>query len=461
MATKEFPLIPQDVAAVKTKFRTIATQIPVPADAAKLARLRDLEPRSMGGQPPVIWHHGSGATVSDAHGNTWIDFSSGVLVTNAGHGHPRIVAAIQEMAGQGLYHSYCFPNDARLELIEEIASVLPAPLRRAFLVTTGAEACECCIKLARTRGLAVGGKKKSVFVTFTNGFHGRTMGAQLAGGSPGGKTWMGDLDPRFVQVPFPEGFRQKDVSFAIFEKTLADLGIAPDDVCGVMAETFQGCNATLMPAVYAQALRQWCDAHRAVMIFDEVQAGFGRTGRWFAFQHLGVVPDLVACGKGIAGGMPLSAVLGTDELMNLYGPGEMTSTHSGNPICSAAALTSLRILKSEGLVENAARLAPVLAAGAQRIAKAAGGKMGRVDSTGLVAALQFTKPGTTDPDPDSAWEMVWGAVRRGVMLFAPVGVAGCCIKMCPPLCITEEALEEGMDVLEEVAGEVGRVISEA
>src|ERR1035437_6440862 len=100
MATKEFPLIPQDVAPVKTKFRTIATQIPVPADAAKLARLRDREPRSMGGQPPVIWHHGSGATVSDAHGNTWIDFSSGVLVTNAGHGHPRIVAAIQEMAGQ-------------------------------------------------------------------------------------------------------------------------------------------------------------------------------------------------------------------------------------------------------------------------------------------------------------------------------------------------------------------------
>jgi 4-aminobutyrate aminotransferase-like enzyme len=209
-----------------------------------------------------------------------------------------------------------------------------------------------------------------------------------------------------------------------------------------------------MPKPYAQALRKWCDAHKAVMIFDEIQAAFGRTGKPFGFQHLGVVPDLVACGKGISGGMPLSAVLGTEELMNMYGPGEMTSTHSANPICCAAALASLRTLRKDKLVENAAKLAPALRDGAERIAKAAGKKIGKWNATGMVAALQFTKPGTTTPEPDVAWEFVRRAVGRGIMLFAPVGVGGCAVKINPPLLINEEALREGMDVLEGVAKEI-------
>ena len=206
-----------------------------------------------------------------------------------------------------------------------------------------------------------------------------------------------------------------------------------------------------MPTDYAVALREWCNRHQAALIFDEVQAGFGRTGKPFGFSHLGVVPDLVACGKSMSGGMPSSAVLGTEELMNMYGPGEMTSTHSANPICSAAALANLEVVEKEGLIENTAGLAPVLAEGCERIAKAAGGKIGRWASVGLVGALQFTRPGTTKPDPEPAWQMVNRAVQRGVMLFAPVGVGGCAVKICPPLLVNEEALREGLEVLEEVA----------
>jgi 4-aminobutyrate aminotransferase-like enzyme len=209
-----------------------------------------------------------------------------------------------------------------------------------------------------------------------------------------------------------------------------------------------------MPAIYAQALRKWCDCNQALMIFDEVQAGFGRTGAAFGFSHLGVVPDLVACGKGIAGGMPLSACIGTEELMSMYGPGEMTSTHSANTICCAAALANLQIIRDEKLIDNAAKLAPVLRRGAERIQQAAGNKIGRINSTGLVAALQFTKPGTTEPDPEPAWEMVKRAVERGVMLFAPVGVGGCAIKINPPLMISEDMLSEGLDVLVEIAHEL-------
>ena len=454
MATKEFPLSPQSVPPVETAHRRIATEIPVPESIPTLTRLREMEPRSMGGQPPILWHHGEGATICDPYGNRWIDFSSGVLVTACGHGHPEIVGAIRGMAGQGMYHAYCFPTQIRLKLIEAIQAVLPPPLKRVFLLTTGSEAVECCIKLARTRGMALGGPKKSVLVTFSHAFHGRTLGAQLAGGIPALKTWIGDLDPRFVQVPFPDGFRQKDVSFAVFEQQLKELGVAANDVCGVMSETFQGCNATLMPAEYAQALRRWCDAHGAALIFDEVQAAFGRAGKWFGFQHLGVTPDLAACGKGISGGMPLAAVVGTEALMNLYGPGEMTSTHSANPICAAAAVANLQVIHKHGLVDNATRLGPVLSEGVAAITHAAKGRIGAWSAVGLVAALQFTRPGTTDPDPEPAWELVRRACERGVMLFAPVGVGGCAIKICPPLVIQEDALREGLGVLEQIAAEI-------
>lgn len=453
MATKEFPLEPQTVQPVDTKYRRITTQIPVPESISALQKLRDLEPRSMGGQPPVLWHSGSDFTVSDPYGNTWLDFSAGVLVTSVGHGRPEVVKAIQEMAGQGMYHSYCFPTEVRVKLIEELTSWLPEPLQRVFLLTTGSEATECCIKLARTKGMKTGGAAKNIIVTFENAFHGRTMGAQLAGGSPGLKSWLPD-DPTFVQVPFPDGFRQKDVSFDVFKKSLADKRVDPERVAGVMSETYQGCNATLMPASYAQELRRWCDEHKAVLIFDEVQAGFGRTGKPFGFMHYGITPDLVACGKGISGGMPVSATLGTEELMRMYGPGEMTSTHSANPICSAAALANLKIIREEKLVDNAAKLQPVLLAGAERIQKNSNGKIGYVAGTGLVVALQFTKPGTTEPDPEPAWQMVQTAVQRGVMLFAPVGVGGCAIKINPPLTITQDALEEGLGVLEQIAKEL-------
>jgi 4-aminobutyrate aminotransferase-like enzyme len=416
--------------------------------------MRAAEPRSMGGQPPIVWDHGEGACVSDPYGNTWLDFSSGVLVTACGHGRPEIVEAVCGAARQGLYHAYAFPTEVRVQLEEMILSFAPAPLTQVFLLTTGSEATECCIKLARTQGMKLGGSRKSVLVTFTHAFHGRTMGSQWAGGIPGLKAWMGDADPRFVQVPYPDGFRQPDVSFDVFERSLSEQGIGPQDVCGVMSETFQGANATLIPVDYAQALRRWCDAHGAVLIFDEVQAAFGRAGKPFGFQHLGVTTDLAACGKGISGGMPLSAVIGTEALMGLYGPGEMTSTHSANPVCSAAALANLRVIRDEGLIDHAARLEPVLRSGCEAVATAARGRIGRWDAVGLVAALQFALPGTTDPDPDTAWRIVKQSVQRGLMLFAPVGVGGGAVKICPPLVIEEEALREGLAVLREVADEV-------
>ena len=453
MAAREFPLVPRSVGEVRTRYRRIQTDIPVPESVSVLQRLRRCEPRSMGGQPPIIWDSGDGSLIRDPYGNQWIDFSSGVLVTASGHGHPAIRRAICREALSHLYHSYGFPTLARADLVEKLCSILPNTLSRVFLLTTGAEACECAVKLARTHGARVGGRRKSVLVSFHNAFHGRTMGSQLAGGSPALKQWLQGGHPNFVQVPYPDGFRCQDTSFSGFLSALEQKGIQPDRVCGVMSETYQGCNAALMPETYVQSLREWCTHNKAVLILDEVQAGFGRTGTMFGFEHYGIVPDIACFGKGISGGMPLSAVAGTEELMSLYGPGEMTSTHSANPVCCAAALANIQTILDESLADNAKSLQPILLESGRQMMADSNGHIARADGVGLVMALQFVKPGTTDPDPDLAFEVVQAAVERGVMLFAPVGVGGGAIKINPPLVIIEEILREGLDVIGQIVQE--------
>lgn len=450
---KEFPLKPVRVPKIKTQNRCIQTAIPVPESIPILEKTRAAEPRSMGGQPPILWSHGTGVHVFDPYGNQWLDFSSGVLVTSSGHGHPRIQKAISDMATRGLYHAYCFPTEIRTRLVARLSQLSPEPLKKVFLLTTGSEAVECCIKLARTYGRSVS-PQKEILITFDNAFHGRTMGAQMAGGIPGLKSWIGQLDSRFVQVPYPDGFRTKDTSFDGFLRALEAQGVSPENVCGVMSETYQGCNAALWQKDYAQAMRRWCDEHQALLIFDEVQAGFGRTGKWFGFQHYDIVPDLIALGKGISGGMPLSAVIGKAGVMDQYGPGEMTSTHSANPVCAAAALANLEVIEEENLVANAAALAPLLREKMNEIQQASRGHIGRVDSVGLVGAFQFTRKGTVEPNPDLAWLVTKKCIESGVMLFAPVGVGGCAIKINPPLIIDREALLEGLEVVKQAVVEV-------
>lgn len=452
MATREFPIEPRNVPRVETSRRRIVTPIPVPESVPLLRKMREAEPRSMGGQPPVIWSEGEGCLIRDPYGNQWIDFSSGVLVTAAGHGHPRIVEAIQTTAAEHMYHAYCFPTEIRQRLVSRMTELLPHPLKRVFLLTTGSEATEAAIKLAKTRGLKDSADRR-VIVTFDNAFHGRTMGAQLAGGSPALKRWLGGGHPDFVQVPYPDGYRCPDTRFEVFVESLERKGVSPRQVAGVMSETYQGCNASLMPREYTRRLREWCDRNGALLIFDEVQAGFGRTGKMFGFQHCGVVPDIACFGKGISGGMPLSAVAGTAEVMDMYGPGEMTSTHSANPVCAAAALANMDVIVEEDLAGNASRLEELLLSSGKRMMDASQGLVGRVDGRGLVMAVQFVQPGTKDPNPDLAFDVVVRAVARGVMLFCPVGVGGGAIKVNPPLVIDEPTLVEGLGALEEAVEE--------
>ncbi len=452
-------LVPRKVPLVETTHRRIVTPIPVPESIPILERLRRHEPQSMSGQPLVVWDRAEGFYVFDRWGNQWLDWSSGVVVTNAGHNHPKIQKAILEQVQHGLVHNYCFPSEIRAQCVEALARVAPPELNKVFLLTTGAETLECAIKLCRTWGQKIGGRKKIGIVSFQNAFHGRTLGAQMIGGSPALKSWIVNLDPDMIQVPFPDGFRGVDTSFDGFLKALEVQGYSADRVAGVITESFQGGNASFAPTEYVQKLRAWCTEHQALLVMDEVQAGFGRTGTYWGFEHYGVVPDLFCCGKGISSGLPISAVIGRPEIMDIYPPGSMTSTHTGNPVCCVAVLANLRVIEEERLVERARTLGAILQPELRRLRLRFFEHIGMVHGRGLVAALHIVKPGTIEPWSELASRVVVRCTEKGLMLFAPVGYAGASVKIAPPLVISEEALREGIAVLEEALEEVIREIA--
>ncbi len=450
---KEFSITPREVPRVETKYRRIVTPLPHPDSLATLEKLRQFEPQSMRGQPPIVWDRAEDIFVFDKHGNRWLDWSSGVLVANVGHGPKEIRDAIVEQTNRGLLHNYVFPSEERAMLVEELARLAPEGLKKIFLLTTGSEATECAIKLARAHGIKVGGKNKIGIVGYERGFHGRTLGSQQAGGLAGQKAWIVNEDPAILNAPFPDGYWQTDTSFDTFLATIERRGFKPENIAGVMMESYQGVGPDFAPLEYVRQLAAWCRQHEVVLIFDEVQAGFGRTGKFWAFEHYGVVPDLICCGKGITSSLPLSAVIGREEIMDQFPPGSMTSTHTGNPVCCAAARANLKKLVGEDLAGNAARLGPILLEGLQKIQSRHAEVVGHVTARGLVGGLQTVKPGTKEPWHDLAHSIIERCYQKGLLFFSPVGAWGQTVKIAPPLTIPREALEEGLAVLAEATDE--------
>jgi len=450
-----YSLKPVKVKKISTKYRTIKTSLPVPQSLPIFRALEKSEPRSMMGQPPIIWHKAEDFTVSDKWGNRWIDWSSGVLITNAGHGRKEIRKALKEVIDRGLLASYVFVHEQRAVLTQMLQALAPEPKKYSvFLLSTGSEATENCIKLAKTYALEKHGPQKKYFVTFQNAFHGRTMGSQLAGGMPRLKKWIGACDPTFIQVPFPDGYKNENTSFDLFLKTIRDCGVAPKNIAGVMTESYQGIGPDFLPVKYARDLEALCREHDIVMAFDEVQAGFGRTGKMFCFEHYGVKPDLIACGKGISSSLPISAVIGRADIQGLYAPGSMTSTHSASPLPVAAAITNLKLIQKEHLVERAAKMGKILLPEVHRIQRKYPDVLGCAQGKGLVAGIQVVHPGTKNPNPELAVKINVACFQRGLLMFAPVGIGGECLKIAPPLTIKEDALRESIRVFEEAIDSV-------
>ena len=429
----------------------LVTEIPGPKARQYLEMSRRYEPRSMSEQPPVVWADAHGVWVTDVDGNTFLDFSSGVLVVNAGHSHPKIVSAVQQQAGR-VINCYDFMNEYRPALAKKLVDITPPNLDRAFILTTGSETTEAAMKMARRYT----GRKE--IIAFQGAFHGRTYGAMSAGGkrSGSGTRGFGPFLPQVYLAPFAFCYR------CVFDKTYPQCGTwcfdyldwfveteTESDIAAVITETYQGgAGSIIPPPEWMAKLDRWCRARDVVLIIDEVQASFGRTGKLFGFQHYDVTPNLLCLGKGISSTLPVAAVVGESRIMDALGPGSMSSTHGGNPLGARAALANIDVILDENLPQNAAKMGERLA---QRFADLESKHpcLGDARGMGLVWGLEIVKDKQAkEPDAEAAARIVMEACRRGLLMIAPIGLYGNVLRIAPPLVITDQELDTGVDILD-------------
>lgn len=451
MASTGFSHRPVEVPLVNTQFRKIVTRLPVPQSIDLLNRLYATESLAMHGQLPIIWDRAENFQIFDAWGNCWLDFSSTIFVTNAGHGNPRIVKALRDVLDKPLLHTYTFASTERIEYLDYLIQNTPSQFEKAFLLSAGTEATECALKLMRLHGQKVG-KRQNGILCFEGNWHGRTLGAQLMGGNSKQKEWIGFEDENIHHLPFPYPWREDAMSdpaeyFRLgLEKLVADTGLDPSrDLCGVMLETFQGWGAVFYPKEFVQTITEFAHAHEMLVTFDEMQSGFGRTGKLFGYMHYQVEPDLLCCGKGAASSLPLALVLGSKEVMDLPDIGSMSSTHSANPMVCAAGKANLEALLEDGLIDNAQELGLFFHQRLSEMIVKFPSHLSSVQGKGLVAAMIFTdsenKPLTKLCD-----KIAETLMHRGVIV---VHTGRESIKLAPPLSITRAALSEGLDVIEQ------------
>ena len=428
----------------------IKTELPGPEARKYIEMARQYEPNSMSEQVPAVWSRAEGVVVEDVDGNTFIDFSSGVLVTNIGHCHPKHVAAIQEQAAE-VMNSYDFVNPWRTRLAKKLVEISAPNLDKAFILSTGAEAVESAIKVARRYA------GKYEIIAFHGAFHGRTYMSMSVGGKAGIKRNFGPMVPGVLSAPFCYcyrcAFEQKypDCNFTCLRylDTLLETE-STGSVGALITESYQGAAGSVIPpGDYMQRLRRWCEERGILFILDEVQSSFGRTGRMFAYEHWGIQPNLLCLGKGIGSGVPISALLGESRIMDALEPGSMSSTNGGNPLCARASLTAIEVMEEERLPEKADDLG-------RKMLDRLNGMMkkyemiGDVRSMGLVSGVEIvTDKASKQPDAPMTRRIIQEAFGQGLIMIAPIGYHGNVIRIAPPLVISEELLMKGLDIVED------------
>lgn len=444
---------PKLVKFIETKHRKIYTKIPTKQSLEIINSLEKHEPKSMNQELPLVWNRANGYQIFDDEGNTWIDFSSGIFVTNIGHSNPSVKKAIMDTVNQDLLHNYYFPSKIRSNLTKKLIEISPPELDKVFLLTTGAEATECALKLSRIYGKKIHPNKLGV-LCFDGSMHGKTLGALTMGGKPKEKHWIGELDPNIHHIPFPYGktcpWRENHLhicSKICFEKSLDNLqksGVNLSTICSVMIESYQGWGAMFYPQDYIDAIKNWSKKNNSLIIFDEIQSGFGRTGKLFAFEHYKITPDLICCGKGISSSLPLSAVIGRKDIVDV--DPSLNSTHGGNPICCAATLASIEVLINENLVDKASKLGTYLENELKNLQKKYSTIISDVCGKGLIFAIHFINPKTNFYDVEFVDRLIEKCMEKGLLL---VRTGSGTVKIGPPLIIPEDALLEGVEIIDE------------
>ncbi len=450
MASNSFSHVPKEVDKVNTLYRKITTKIPVPESIPLLEKMYELESRSMHGQLPIIWSRADDFQVFDAYGNVWIDFTSTILVANAGHANKKIIKRLKEILDKPLLHTYTYASQERIDYLEYLIKNTPEYYEKAFLLSSGTEATEVALKLMRLHGKKFG-KNKGGIICFDGAYHGRTLGAQTMTGNDNAKSWIVDKDPSIFHLPYPyewvEGVDNPEKFFYdSINKLILDNGIDPKkDICGFMLETFQGWGAMFFPIPFMNALNKFSKDNNILIAFDEMQAGFGRTGKLFGYMHYKIEPDLVCLGKGASSSLPLSIVLGSKTIMDLPDIGSMSSTHSANPLCCVAGHENLKALIEDELISNSSKLGEIFHNSLDSIKNKNPSVLKYVYGVGLVASLIFIDD-NGNPLISLCDTICEKAMQRGLLLIHTGRES---IKLAPPLSINEEALMEAIHVLEE------------
>jgi 4-aminobutyrate aminotransferase/(S)-3-amino-2-methylpropionate transaminase len=448
MAGKGFSHQPTTVEKIATKYRTIKTEIPVPDSLIMLEKMYDLEAQAMHGQYPMVWSRAEDFQIYDKWGNIWLDFTSTIFVANAGHANKRIVKALKELLDKPLLHTYTYPSSERINYLEYLIKNTPKQFEKAFLLSAGTEATEAALKLMRLNGKKQG-KRKGGVICFNGAYHGRTMGAQMMTGNDNAKEWVGYQDPNIHHLKFPypwEVDNPIDFFNREIEKLLRQKDLNPDkDLCGFMLETFQGWGAVFYPNEFIKAISKFSKKHNMLLAFDEMQAGFGRTGRLFGYEHYEVEPDILCCGKGASSGLPLAIVLGAQDVMDLPGIGSMSSTHSANPLVCVAGYQNLKAMLDDDLIDNSRKLGNLLHQRLHEIKSKYPKHLKYIFGKGLLAALIFVDE-NGNALSDLCDKISEKAFQKGLLV---VHTGRESIKLSPPLSITKEALLEGIDVLEQ------------
>jgi len=429
---------------------TLTGPVPGPRSAALLERRKRAVMNGVGTLHPIFVERASGATVTDVDGNTFIDFTGGIGVMNAGHADPAVTRAIAEQAAR--FTHVCFQvmgYDGYVEVAEALARITPGSFeKRALLVSTGAEAVENAVKIAR------GATKRSAVLCFEHGFHGRTLLAlTLTGKAAPYKPGFGPFAPEIYRLPFPYTYRGQGVDGPI-EQALKTV-VSPTDLAAIIIEPVLGEGGFVVPPpAFLHELRALADAHGIVFIIDEVQSGFGRTGKMFAIEHVGIEPDLMTLAKSMGAGTPLAAVVGRASLMDTIQPGGVGGTYGGNPVACAAALATIELLEG-GLIENAATRGDQAQAGLRPLIERYDGLVRDVRGKGLMLGIEFDTA-------DHAEEVQWACFERGLLVLE-CGKSS--VRMSPALTVSEAEMTTALrifgEAVDDVANRGGAIAREA
>jgi 4-aminobutyrate aminotransferase/(S)-3-amino-2-methylpropionate transaminase len=427
--------------------RILKTAIPGPRSLELMARKTNAVARGVGTTMPVFAVAAGGGVVVDVDGNSLIDFGSGIAVTTIGNSAPRVVAAVQDQVEQ--FTHTCFmitPYEGYVAVSEQLNQLTPGDHeKRTALFNSGAEAVENAVKVARTY------TKKQAVVAFDHAYHGRTnLAMALTAKSMPYKHGFGPFAPEVYRAPLSYPYRDDklmDGELAARRATnLMESQIGPENLAAIIIEPIQGEGGFIVPADgFLPALADWCRSNDVVFIADEIQTGFARTGAMFACELFDVVPDVIATAKGIAGGLPLSAVTGRAELMESVHVGGLGGTYGGNPVACAAALAAIETIKAENLVARAGEIERIMLGRLHRI-QAEDNRIGDVRGRGAMIAVELVQRDTTDPDSGLAAAVATAAREQGVIVLT-CGTYGNVLRFLPPLSISDELLNDGLDVL--------------